>query len=252
MQNFFNDDKSVRRKFLDRAVYNIDYEHASRVAKYEFLIKERMKVLQDNLKFDKNWLSVLEEKIAEVGISIAVARNEIVRHLNNISSTCDFKFPKFIITIDGKFENLMLENIKSIEAETIFKETLKANRDIDKESKRTNEGIHKSDLRLFYQKKNIDAEFCSTGEQKLFLISFVIIKALLVKQLKKTEPIILFDEVFSYLDKNKKIELFNELLKLDVQSFITGTDINIFNDLIDNKHKINTLDLENIIEKITG
>ena len=147
--------------------------------------------------------------------------------------------------IDGKFENLMLENIKSLEAEKQFKELLKSNRDNDKESKRTNEGVHKSDLRLFYQKKNIDAEFCSTGEQKLFLISFAILKALLAKHLKKPEPIILLDEVFSYLDKTKKLELFNELLKINIQTFITGTDINIFSDLLANQNsKINTISLE--------
>lgn len=242
MQNFFNDDKSVRRRFLDRAVYIIDNQHSSRVAKYEFLLKERMKVLQDDMKFDKNWLAVLEEKIAEVGISIAVTRNDIVRHLNRILLNYDFNFPKFTILIDGTFENLMLDNITAIKAEEKFRETLFNNRQQDRESKRTNEGVHKSDLRLFYQNKNIDAQFCSTGEQKLFLVSFTILKALMCKELKRANPIVLLDEIFSYLDKTRKIDLFNELLKLDIQSFITGTDISVFSDLIG--ENINVIDLE--------
>lgn len=245
MQNFFNDDKSVRRKFLDRAVYIIDNQHASRVAKYEFLIRERMKVLQDNTKFDKTWLSALEQKIAETGISIAVARNDIVRQLNRILFNHDFNFPKFTIIIDGTFENMMLEDITSIKAEEKYRELLLSNRSADRDSKRTNEGVHKSDLRLFYQKKNIDAQFCSTGEQKLFLVSFTILKALMCLELKKASPIILLDEVFSYLDKDKKIELFNELLKLNIQSFITGTDISIFKDVINNN--INIIDLEKFL-----
>lgn len=247
MQNLFRDDKSIRRKFLDRIVYMTDNQHSSRVAKYEFLLKERMRVLQDDAKFDKNWLSILESKIAETGISIAVARNDTVRNLNNILFNYDFNFPKFTIIIDGEFENLMLEDIKSLQAEEKFREILFNNRQQDKEIKRTNGGVHKSDLRVFYQNKNIDAEFCSTGEQKLFLISFTILKALLCKKLNKAPPIVLLDEVFSYLDKYRKIELFNELNKLDIQSFITGTDMGIFDGLIDDG--MNVIDLESIIIK---
>ena len=246
MQTLFIDEKANRRKFLDRIVYIVDNNHSSRINKYEFLIKERMKVLQDSKKFDEHWLTVLEEKIAETGISIAVARNQVIRHLNRILVNYDFNFPKFIITIDGKFENLLLDNITSMQAEEEFRKTLRDNRQQDNETKRTTEGVHKSDLRLFYQTKNMDAQFCSTGEQKLFLISFTILKALLCKELNKPQPIILLDEVFSYLDKNKKLELFNELLKLNVQSFITGTDISIFSDILPNDN-VNTLNLEELL-----
>lgn len=246
MQTLFIDEKANRRKFLDRIVYIVDNNHSSRINKYEFLVKERMKVLQDSKKFDEHWLTVLEEKIAETGISIAVARNQVIRHLNRILVNYDFNFPKFIITIDGKFENLLLDNITAMQAEEEFRKILKDNRQQDNETKRTTEGVHKSDLRLFYQTKNMDAQFCSTGEQKLFLISFTILKALLCKELNKPQPTILLDEVFSYLDKNKKLELFNELLKLNVQSFITGTDITIFSDILPNDN-VNTLNLEELL-----
>lgn len=246
MQTLFIDEKANRRKFLDRIVYIVDNNHSSRINKYEFLVKERMKVLQDSKKFDEHWLTVLEEKIAETGISIAVARNQVIRHLNRILVNYDFNFPKFIITIDGKFENLLLDNITAMQAEEKFRKILRDNRQQDNETKRTTEGVHKSDLRLFYQTKNMDAQFCSTGEQKLFLISFTILKALLCKELNKPQPIILLDEVFSYLDKNKKLELFNELLKLNVQSFITGTDISIFSDILPNDN-VNTLNLEELL-----
>lgn len=248
MQTLFIDEKANRRKFLDRIVYIVDNNHSSRINKYEFLVKERMKVLQDSKKFDEHWLTVLEEKIAETGVSIAVARNQVIRHLNRILVNYDFNFPKFIITIDGKFENLLLDNITAMQAEEEFRKILRDNRQQDNETKRTTEGVHKSDLRLFYQTKNMDAQFCSTGEQKLFLISFTILKALLCKELNKPQPIILLDEVFSYLDKNKKLELFNELLKLNVQSFITGTDITIFSDILPNDN-VNTLNLEELLNK---
>jgi len=244
MQNFFNDDKSLRRKFLDTMVYNIDTQHSSRVAKYEFLVKERMKILQGEVSFDKNWISILEQKIAEVGVAIATARNAVVQSFNKISAQSDFSFPKITITIDGYFENLLLGDVTSLYIEKKFSEVLNFNRDKDKETKRTNEGTHKSDLRVFYQDKHIDAQFCSSGEQKLFLVSIAILRVLLSKQLKKSATILLLDEVFSYLDADKQTELFNELQKLDVQSFITGTDINLFERLAHDKKDINIIRLD--------
>ena len=245
MQNLFTQDKSERRKFLDKIVYLIDSNHLNKITKYEFLLKERMKVLQNEKTFDERWLSVLETKIAEIGVAIANSRNNTIAYLNKILFEYDFNFPKFIILIDGKIELMLLNKITSLEAENKFKEILKNNRNEDKENKRTNEGIHKTDFKLFYEDKKIDAQYSSTGEQKLFLISLTILKVLLCKELNKSTPIILLDEVFSYLDKNKKNELFNELLKLNYQTFITTTDISIFEDIItNNKEKINLIDLK--------
>jgi very-short-patch-repair endonuclease len=115
----------------------------------------------------------------------------------------------------------------------LYKKLLLDNRQRDKETKRTNEGIHKSDLRLFYYTKNIDAQFCSTGEQKLFLISLTLLRAFMCIDMAKASPIILLDEVFSYLDNKRKTNLLNELKKLKIQTFITATDIAIFEGLID-------------------
>ena len=245
MQNLFIQDKSERRKFLDKIVYLIDSNHLNKITKYEFLLKERMKVLQNEKNFDERWLNVLETKIAEIGVTIANSRNNTIAYLNKILFEYNFNFPKFIILIDGKIELMLLNKITSLEAENKFKEILKNNRNEDKENKRTNEGIHKTDFKLFYEDKKIDAQYSSTGEQKLFLISLTILKVLLCKELNKSTPLILLDEVFSYLDKNKKNELFNELLKLNYQTFITTTDISIFEDIItNNKDKINLIELK--------
>ena len=46
-----------------------------------------------------------------------------------------------------------------------------------------------------------------------------------------TPPILLLDEVSAHLDSNRRSLLYQELFDLDLQVFLTGTDINSFKEL---------------------
>ncbi|MDR0423466.1 MAG: DNA replication/repair protein RecF [Rickettsiales bacterium] len=229
MQNLLIGDKGDRRKFLDRCVYLTDSQHAVRVVKYEYYIKERMKVLQDNRKIDEKWLAVLEDKIAELGINISNIRKRTIVSMNKILEKRDFNFPKFDLVLESDLNILN------------FRQTLTNNRTKDKETKRTNDGPHKDDFSIFYRIKNLDAKNCSTGEQKLFLISLTLLKIFLCIEMKKATPVVLLDEVFSYLDDLKKKELFEEIKKLKIQSFITTNTLKVFDKIKD--ENINIINL---------
>jgi DNA replication and repair protein RecF len=228
MNGFFNGSSAIRRKFLDKAVNIIDNEHLKRLNKYEFLIKERMKILIGEEKFDEKWVSVLEKEIAEIGIAIAVARNEIIDYLNKVFKEYYFYFPSLDISIKGYFEDLVKKE-KSLKCEEKYIQLLKENRGIDAQIKKMRIGIHKSDIQIVYKDKNMFAELCSTGEQKLMLISLTLAKVIICNMLKKAKPILLLDEVCSHLDNSKKSELFKEIEKLKVQSFLTGVHKKLFN-----------------------
>ena len=45
MDNFFLQDNSSKRKFLDRLIFNFDKEHLTRLNQYEKTLKERNKIL---------------------------------------------------------------------------------------------------------------------------------------------------------------------------------------------------------------
>ena len=79
--------------------------------------------------------------------------------------------------------------------------------------------------------KEIDTKYCSTGEQKLSIISIILSNAKLIKEQYKISPILLLDEITAHLDEVRKENLFSELLSLESQFFISGTESNIFNSL---------------------
>ena len=112
-----------------------------------------------------------------------------------------------------------------------FQDDLASGRAEDIYAGRTLKGPHLSDLAAIYASKSINAKNCSTGEQKSLLISIIIASAKLQLEIFNTPPILLFDEVSAHLDSEKRSLLYQELCNLDLQVFLTGTDINTFEEL---------------------
>ena len=110
-------------------------------------------------------------------------------------------------------------------------ENLINQRGLDLASSRTNFGPHSDDLQGFYLEKDIDTKYCSTGEQKLSIISIILSNAKLIKEQHQVSPILLLDEITAHLDEVRKENLFSESLSLESQFFISGTEVGIFNSL---------------------
>ena len=53
----------------------------------------------------------------------------------------------------------------------------------------------------------------------------------MIKEQNKVSPIMLLDEITAHLDEVRKENLFSELLSLESQFFISGTEVGIFNSL---------------------
>ena len=229
MDMFFLETSAVRRKFLDKTINLLYINHYETVKKYEFFVKERMKILTSDIKDDK-WLDIVEKKIVELGVSIASLRNEVVGILNNIFDFYDISFPVGIIKMQGDVEELLSQEKAGI-VENMYLNILKSNRDLDFKTKKTNYGIHKSDLIIIHKTKDMPARLCSTGEQKLLLISLIIIRCIFSKSINKGLPILLLDEIFTHLDQKTKSMLIQELKKLNIQTFLTGLYKNEFENL---------------------
>jgi DNA replication and repair protein RecF len=76
--------------------------------------------------------------------------------------------------------------------------------------------------------KEIAARDCSTGEQKALLIALILAHARLLADEQGTLPLLLMDEVAAHLDGQRREALFERLLALDVQAWLTGTDADLF------------------------
>ena len=85
-------------------------------------------------------------------------------------------------------------------------------------------GIHHDDILFYLDNYNLK-EWGSEGQRKNAIISFKLAEIKVINEIKKINPILILDDLFSELDK-EKIGNILKLLDEDVQTFITTTEIN--------------------------
>lgn len=225
MDSLFIEGNTARRKFIDRLVFSFDSEHATRINAYDLAMRERNKLLSFSSP-NTTWLSALEQKMAEQGVAIAIARQHMLEHLNSAMHSINPQFPRAYITICSA---IAYENGHSALAlEDEYRALLRDNRAKDAISGRTLEGVHRDRVEVQHVDKKMPAEQCSTGEQKALLISIILSQARAGTAWEGRVPVLLLDEVASHLDSNKRHALFDEITALGAQAWMTGTDREIF------------------------
>lgn len=228
MDRLFRGSSQPRRSFLDRLVYAFDTEHAKRTANFEHLYKQWYQLIKNSQgRADKNWLASLEDSMSAQGVAIAAARREQIARLNSfIEHEPDDVFPNVSLELDGVIEK-MLDSLPAIEVEDYYRHKLAGQRNNILYNDNV-DGVNRTDFRVYYKKKRMPAELCSTGEQKSLLISIILAQTKCQILSQGFAPILLLDEIAAHLDDNKREALFSKIRELDLQAWITSTNPNIF------------------------
>ena len=231
MDRLFIESASGRRRFLDRLTLGFMPSHAKAALRYEQAMRERARLLKFGPR-DPAWLSSLEQQMAEHGIALLLARSATVEKLNRaLGERRDAgAFPSAQLSLAGEADTLIAEH-GDVAAEA-FRERLERARVRDAESGRTSFGPHVSDLQVRHTAKRMDARDCSTGEQKALLISIVLAHARANTHMTNgSPPILLLDEIVAHLDATRRTALFEEILALGAQAWMTGTEPSMFTPL---------------------
>ncbi|KQS65513.1 recombinase RecF [Rhizobium sp. Leaf371] len=232
MDGLFTGASGDRRRFLDRLVLSLDPDHGRRATDFERAMRSRNKLLSEP-GADPVWLTGLERQLAELGIAMALARNEMLGLLAALidRSPDDGTFPKADLALSGFLDGEW--HRPAFDLEEDYLERLRLGRWRDGAAGRTLEGPHRSDLLIRHRAKNIEAERCSTGEQKALLVGLVLAHARLVADLTGHAPVLLLDEIAAHLDAGRRAALFDIVDDLGGQAFMTGTDRAMFSALGD-------------------
>lgn len=230
MDGLFTGGSSDRRRFLDRLVLSLDPDHGRRASDYERAMRSRNKLLSEG-RADPAWLTGLERQMAELGISMALARQEMLgllaalvdkNHEGGVFPAADLALSGFL---DGEWHR------PAFDLEEQYLEMMKNGRYRDAAAGRTLDGPHRSDLLIRHRAKNMEAERCSTGEQKALLVGLVLAHARLVANMTGHAPVLLLDEIAAHLDEGRRAALFDLVDDLGGQAFMTGTDQSRFSAL---------------------
>jgi DNA replication and repair protein RecF len=230
LDRLFLDGPGDRRRFLDRLVTALHPQHAGDAAAYDNAMRQRSRLLAEGNR-DPHWFTALEDTMACHGVALAANRADTVQRLDAAARLGVGPFPRAALAMSGEIDD-WIAGMPAIDAEDRLRAGLAAGRLRDAESGTTSYGPHRSDLAVRHLDLDLPAADGSTGQQKALLVSIALAHARLVALLRGSAPLLLLDEIAAHLDAERRVALFDEVLALGVQSWMTGTDAELFAPLI--------------------
>jgi DNA replication and repair protein RecF len=232
MDGLFTGPASDRRRFLDRLISGLDPNYRALLGQFERAMQQRNRLLADEVR-DGARFEGFERIMAEAGVAVAAARAVAAAELASaIAARRDAArgalFPWAELALVGTLEAGLAAR-PAVDVEDDYVGLLAAERERDRAAGRTLEGPHRSDLVVGHGPNEMPAKVCSTGEQKALLIGLVLAHCDLVRQRRQgAAPILLLDEIAAHLDPVRRAALFEEILAMGSQTWMSGTDPEAF------------------------
>lgn len=230
MDRILAEGPGARRKLLDRLAYSFDPAHGGRVHRYEKALRERLRLLREG-PADAAWLNALEDEMAQTGVAIAAARKHMLQQLRTAIAETGSAFPRADLALKGIAEEA-LDDKPALPVEDMLRAALARTRGEDAQTGTCSMGPHRSDLLVRHREKDCPAELCSTGEQKALLIAIMLAYLRTLMQHRQMTPIFLLDDIAAHLDDVRRACLFEEIIALGIQAWLTGTDTEPFETLL--------------------
>lgn len=231
----FSDARAERLKFFDRLVFAADPAHAATVSAYDKALRERLRLLTDGAEgreADPLWLDALEIRLSETGARAAIARATALTTLQaGIDARADRPFPQADLGLTGEAETLARDGASEDTIAATLRDGLSRSRARDAAAGRSLYGPHRSDLTALHREKNRPAAEGSSGEQKALVLNLILAQVTRLNRADAPSPILLLDEAPAHLDSGRRAALFDEIVALDLQAFMTGTEASLFDDL---------------------
>lgn len=206
-----------RRRFLDRMTLSFLPDHGEISLGYEKAMRERNRLLKDMVR-EPSWYTALEARMAETAVAIHHNRLHALDALAQAQEAAETAFPTTTLTLECEMPD-------DVEA---MRKALSDNRMRDLSAGRTLIGPHRADLHGVFAAKGVAARDCSTGEQKALLVSLILANARALAADFGAPPLLLLDEVAAHLDAGRRAALYDEIVALGAQAWMTGTEDGLF------------------------
>lgn len=210
----------IRRKMLNIEISQIYKEYLVILTNYQRILKQRnfyLRGMYVNGSYTNTYLDILTKKLIEYGSIICKYREKFLDNINKyIASNYEKIFGsgtlkiRYVSTFKNKSEDDLIKRYKdNYQKELSVGKTL--------------EGIHHDDIVFVLDNNNLK-EWGSEGQRKNAIISFKLAEINVINEIKGYYPILILDDLFSELDKEKVTNLLG-MLDRNVQTFMTTTDL---------------------------
>jgi DNA replication and repair protein RecF len=165
--------------------------------------------------------------MAEQGVAIAAARRLAVARLEAALADQTGPFPRARLALAGSVEG-WLAGQAALSVEDRLADSLAHSRGEDRLSGGAAVGPHRSDVVVTERITGMPAADGSTGEQKALLVALILADVQAKAAARRAVPLVLLDEIVAHLDPGRRAALFERLLALGAQAWMTGTEPGLF------------------------
>ncbi len=213
------DGSEERRKLINNIISQYDKQYLENTIKYNRILQHRNALLKQFAKdgsFNQESLEVWDFQLEDLGSKIHTSRRVFIEGFQEV-------FQKYYTFISEDREVVTL-TYKSDLNDNDFGDLLKKNLLKDRTIQYTTSGIHKDDL-IFSLEEYPIKKIASQGQQKTYLLALKLAQFDYIKNELKRTPILLLDDVFDKLDKNRVKQIIKLVAENNFQQiFFTDTD----------------------------
>mgnify|MGYP000970549597 CR=1 FL=1 len=219
---------AARRRFLDRAVWNVEPALLAEAQTYERALKARNTLLRTGeAQRDPALLESFDEPLARAGASLAVRRRRYVSAIAPRVQAAFEQIGRSGLAVEVRYESAIggLASSPS-ESEPIAEELralLRRARPRDLAAGFTTAGPHTDDLELLLDGRPA-GRFASQGQLRALVLALKVAEIGHLAAVSGEPPVLLLDDVSSELDPSRNAFLFEFLRAATGQVFITTTD----------------------------
>ncbi|MBQ8550638.1 MAG: DNA replication/repair protein RecF [Clostridia bacterium] len=213
--SLIKDGPSVRRRFLDTAIFQIYPKYVEIMRKYTRAVQQRNAAIKDSYYHPSllSLIDVFDAEIVENGKKIIEYRKRYINYLKT-------EVPKIYSGISENKESLDISYALNCSAE-LLEERLKAARREDMKTGITSVGPHRDDIE--FSINGISARlYGSQGQKRSAALSLKLAEAEILNKQTGSRAIALLDDVMSELDPARQDYVLNHIK--DWQVFITCCD----------------------------
>lgn len=206
----------ARRRYLDHLLCQVDLQYLKALMEYNYLLQMRNAALKNGFADLRRIIHTYDEQMTSWAQLIFEKRKWLTALLKPLLYQTYASLSDDRESIDCVYESQLHEFTYDVLADR--------NWESDKNTQRTNGGIHKDDYQLLI--KNMPAkEFGSQGQIKSLIFSMHLSKYGLLRDQKGYLPILILDDVFDKLDDQRLSKLMEILNTEDFgQIFISDTN----------------------------
>jgi DNA replication and repair protein RecF len=217
--NLISGGSEERRRFIDSVISQYDAVYLDHLIRYNRALQQRNNLLKQfagPASFQLELIEIWDDQLVKYGQLIHAGRMNFIDKLKPV-------FQHYYQLISGGKELVELK-LQSDLLTKDFAQLLKDSISRDRMLQYTSSGIHKDDFEFELADYPIK-KFGSQGQKKTYLVALKLAQFDFMKQISGLTPILLLDDIFDKLDKNR-VEQIVKLVAEDHfgQIFITDTN----------------------------